>query len=410
MELYLKIIFLVILFILFVLSSIFSGCETAYTSISPAKVQQMINNKESGHKIISRHIKKYNQTLSTILIANNIVNISASALTSFLLSLIITNHGTVAIVATVVVTPIIVIFGEILPKIFAKQKPILFLKIFGYIIEIFYWLFFVFTYPLNKLSKKVYVTNSENEIKTMLSMAKEEGVLETHESILAQKALDLDSSKISQHYIRLKDVDSIPFRSSIKKANAMFKETNYSRIPVEQNGNLVGIIMLKDIFHLNSGNIASYIKRVPQISANSLLSIGLEKLRTSRSQMAFVTENNTSDKIIGIITIEDIIEELVGEIYDEYDTDEEIYEISLQKAQAKSNVAVKSVFKQLEINTSQMDDENLDLSLREWLLKELHVAKLRKNSSFTFNDAVKFKVLSSSNKITEHELIEINIL
>ncbi|ADE20019.1 CNNM domain-containing protein [Mycoplasma crocodyli] len=410
MQLWVKILLLGILFILFILSSIFSGCETAYTSISPAKVQQMIDHKERGHKMIDRHIKKYNQTLSTILIANNIVNILASVLTTLLLSTLITNSGMVAIISTIVVTPIIVIFGEILPKIFAKHKPVLFLKIFGYLIEALYWIFFLFTYPLSKLSKNVYVTNSENEIKTMLSMAKSEGVLEAHESILAQKALDLDSSKISQHYVRLKDVDCIHFNATIKEALAMFKETNYSRIPVMQDGNLVGIIMLKDIFHLSTGNIAMYIKRVPQISANSLLSIGLEKLRTSRAQMAFVTENNNSSEIIGIITIEDIIEELVGELYDEYDTDEDIYEISLEKARAKSTVLVKDIFKQLEINSNDMLDDNLDLTLREWLTKELKVQKLRKNSKYTFNEIVQFKIISSSNKTNNYEVVEIILL
>ncbi|SFW07254.1 hemolysin [Chlamydia abortus] len=122
-----------------------------------------------------------------------------------------------------------------------------------------------------------------------------------------------------------------------------FKETNYSRIPIEKDDNLIGIVHLKDIFYLQKGNILNYIKTVPTVSANSILSVALEKMRDSRAQMAFVVNNNSSDKVIGIITIEDIIEEIVGEIYDEFDNDETIYEISLEKCIAKGNVEMKTL-------------------------------------------------------------------
>ncbi|SGA31456.1 hemolysin [Chlamydia abortus] len=122
-----------------------------------------------------------------------------------------------------------------------------------------------------------------------------------------------------------------------------FKETNYSRIPIEKDDNLIGIVHLKDIFYLQKGNILNYIKTVPTVSANSILSVALEKMRDSRAQIAFVVNNNSSDKVIGIITIEDIIEEIVGEIYDEFDNDETIYEISLEKCRAKGNVEMKTL-------------------------------------------------------------------
>jgi putative uncharacterized protein hlyC len=112
---------------------------------------------------------------------------------------------------------------------------------------------------------------------------------------------------------------------------------------VERDDNFIGIIHLKDIFYLQKGNIMNYIKTVPIVSANSILSIALEKIRQARAQMAFVVNNNNSDKIIGIITIEDIIEEVVGEIYDEYDNDELIYEVSLEKCLAKGIVKMKDL-------------------------------------------------------------------
>ncbi|SYV96982.1 Hemolysin C, partial [Mycoplasmopsis edwardii] len=150
--------------------------------------------------------------------------------------------------------------------------------------------------------------------------------------------MDLDSTKVLSHYIRLKDVTSIRFKANIKEAHEIFKETNYSRLPIEQDGKLIGILLLKDIFHLQKGKIMNYMKQVPTVSANSILSSALEKMRTARAQMAFVTENNNSSEIIGIITIEDIIEEIIGEIYDEYDNEEKIYEISLEKSRVEEDV------------------------------------------------------------------------
>lgn len=387
------IILTVLLFILFLLSSIFSGCETAYTSISPAKVHEIIRKKEKGYKIIRRHMKMYNQTLSTILIGNNIVNVSSSVLTTYLLSFLISDSGLVAIVSTAAVTPIIVIFGEILPKLLAKNYPLMYIKTFGWFIEAFYWFFFIITYPLSKLGRTVYITNSEKEIKTMLDLAKKEGVLEANESILAQKALDLDSAKISQHYIKLKDVVTIDANASLKDAQLIFKDSNYSRLPVVKNNDLIGILMLKDIFFLSKGRVVNYVKTVPLISANSTLSIALEKLRSSRSQMGFIVENNNSTEIKGIITMEDIIEELVGEIYDEFDEEEGIHEISLRKARVKSSTLMKDIFGQLELDENLLKDSEKNLTLKDWMIVNFKITKLFKNTKHTYKKIATFKVI-----------------
>ena len=189
-----------------------------------------------------------------------------------------------------------------------------------------------------------------------------------------------------------------------------FKETNYSRLPIEKDDNLIGILLLKDIFFLQKGNIMNYIKNVPNVSANSILSLALEKMRQARAQMAFVVENNNSDKVIGIITIEDIIEEVVGEIYDEYDTDEMIYEISLEKSRARGNVLMKTLWKQLEFEeefdlTLSEDEEKMTLS--EWIEKQLNHS-LRVNSKLEYQDKITFKVLSKKNTKKKYDVIEID--
>ena len=406
-------IYSIILILLLTFSAIFSSCETAYTSINPSKIETMIDNKEKGAKLIKKQHMFFNRTISTILIANNLVNIASSALFSYLLSTLIpTNKSNLqVIISTCVLTPIIVIFSEVVPKVVAKAHPVGVIKSFYWFIEMLYWLFIPLTYPIRKIGKKIYITNTEEEVKSLIDIAKEEGVLEQGESTMVQNALDLDSAKVSQHFIRLKNVDYVSWKSSMQEVLEKFKETNYSRIPIEKDDNLIGIVHLKDIFYLQKGNILNYIKTVPTVSANSILSVALEKMRDSRAQMAFVVNNNTSDKVIGIITIEDIIEEIVGEIYDEFDNDETIYEISLEKCRAKGNVEMKTLWKQLEFedlfDDFELPEEEKDMTLYEWFEKQLQ-HKPRKNSKIDYKEKISFKLIEKKTTKNSSDIFEID--
>lgn len=400
------------LILLLVSSGIFSATETAYTSLSKAKIETMIEKKVKGHKIIEKQHNFFNRTLGTILIANNLVNIASSTLLAYLLTQAFgaSKVGLASIISTIVMTPIIVLFAEIIPKLIAKRCPEKTVKSFYWFIEMLYWIFIPITYPISKIGKKIYITNTEEDVKSLLNIAQDEGVLEFKESVMAQNVLDLDSTKVSQHYIKMKNVDFLSSKATMQEALAMFKETNYSRIPVEKDGDLIGILLLKDIFFLQRGNILNYIKSVPRVSANSILSFALEKMRQSRAQMAFVTESNNDDKAIGIITIEDILEEVVGEIYDEYDNDEQIYEISLERCEAKGTVLMKTLWKQLELDQYldyELDDKEKNQTLSAWLeTKKGHA--LRKNSKFELDEKITFKVLEKKNKDQKYDYIEID--
>ncbi|AZG68905.1 hemolysin family protein [Mycoplasma struthionis] len=400
----------ILLILLLVFSAIFSAMETAYTSMSKAKIEAMIEKKVVGAKLIQKQHKFFNRTLGTILIANNLVNIASSTLLTYVLSAALLDTGTSALISTAVMTPIIVFFAEIIPKLIAKSNPERTVKSLYWIIEALYWVFLPITYLISKIGKKIYITNTENEIQSLLDIAQDEGVLETKESVMAQNVLELDSTKVSQHYIKLKNVEVLSHKASLKDALMKFKETNYSRIPVEKDGDLIGILLLKDIFFLERGNILNYIKTVPNISANSNLSVALEKMRQSRAQMAFVVENNSNDKAIGIITIEDILEEVVGEIYDEFDDDEQIYEISLERCEAKGTVLMKTLWKQLEFADYwdfELEDKDKNLNLSTWLENQVGHS-LRKNTKFIYKEKIQFKVLSKKSKETKFDYIEID--
>ncbi|TDV24443.1 CBS domain containing-hemolysin-like protein [Mycoplasmopsis mustelae] len=382
------------LLLLFVLSAVYSGCEIAYSTISKAKIYEMLERKEKCAKLINKYAGRYERVLTTILIGNNLVNVISSILTSwFLAQLIPNNESLTIIITTVIVTPLLVIFGEITPKLIAKKYPKKYLQIFIWWIEFSYWIFWILTWPIKRFSKQMYITNSEQDLKSMINLAQSEGVLQTGESILAKNALDLDSTKVASHYVKLKDVTTLNYKASLQEAKDLFKETNYSRIPVEKNGELIGIILLKDIFYLTRARIINYVKTVPFISTHSVLSSALDKMRAARAQMAFVVENNNSTDILGIISFEDIMEEIVGEIYDEYDDDEDIFEISLEKSRVKGNVIMWDLFKQMKINTNLLKEDEENLTVYQYFTKKIDRPRLYKNSKYTLKNKVTFKVL-----------------
>ncbi|UUD36396.1 CNNM domain-containing protein [Mycoplasmopsis citelli] len=396
---------------MFLLSSIFSGSETAYTTISVAKINFLVENKARNALLIQKQKNKFNQILGTILIGNNIVNVGSSVLSSFLLSQFFAQDSIIpTIISIAAVTPVLLIFGEIGPKLIAKHHTVKYLQIFAPFIEIMYWILWVITLPISKIGKEVLVTHTEDELKTMINLAQNEGVLQTGESILVKNALDLDSRKVQQHYIKLKDVSYLDYKDNIAKAKLVFKETNYARLPIMKNGELIGMVMLKDIFHLQRGKIINYMQSVPYISANSLLSSALDKLRKARAQMGFVVENNNSTKVKGIITIEDILEEIVGEIYDEHDNDEQIYELSLETSEVNSDLFVYDVFKQLDIEVSLLNQTEEELTLEQYLLLKTGDKKLYKKTSYTLDNKYQFKVISLAKDKKSHSIIEINKL
>ncbi|TQC53960.1 DUF21 domain-containing protein [Mycoplasmopsis mucosicanis] len=407
---YLIYVLIPILIFLLACSSIFSAAETAYTSLNPGKLESMIDRKEFGARIIKKQYNFFNRVLALILICNNIANIGLSTAVAYLFSVSLPQSATQysALISTTILTPVIVILGEIVPKLVAKSYPEKVAKAFCYILEGLYWIFFPICWIISKLSSKIYVTNTEQDVKNLIDVAHTEGVLEANESIMAQNALDLDATRVRKHYIKVKDLSYLNYKASISEALEMFKETNYSRLPIEKDGNFLGIVLLKDIFHLERGKVIDHLKTIPTVSANITLAKALEKMRSQRAQMSFVTNNNSSSQVLGVITIEDIIEEIVGEIYDEFDEEEveEIFEISLELFQASGNVQMRKILSTMELDF-ELDESDLVLNLEQWAHKQVK-QKLHKNTKFEFC-GVFFKVISTPSTKHKHFRFEIEI-
>ncbi|WP_033161286.1 CNNM domain-containing protein [[Mycoplasma] collis] len=399
------IVFSIIIFIFTILSALSSATETSFLSVNQAKIQDYFKDKNNfkKNKILEMN-KKFSATLSTILLINNIVNIAATAVMSALIAIFSLDSNLEIIISTIIMTPIIVLIGEIIPKIIARKFPLAFLKNTWWIFYFFYYLFWPLTFLISKISKENPITNTESELRHIIDIASEEGVLEKEESILTKRALDFDSLKVSKHYTRLKKTVSINYKDDLEKIKNIFFETGFSRIPIEKNRKFLGIILLKDIFNLKNDaefDIDKFIVKVPTISSNSLLKNALIKLKEHQSQFAFVTKNNEDKNIIGVLTFEDIIEELVGEIYDEHDFRDEndIYIIDSNKIIVNFSTKIDKINKVLGIEIP-VNKETIGKYLENVSNKKMNLKFIYKEQNAIFkvienkkNKVIKLEVL-----------------
>lgn len=392
MDTSLIIVIIVILAVLLIFSAFFSAAETAYTALSPGKLEEAVNKNYRWAKIIKKHYKSFGWTLSTILLANNFVNVGFSALLTYLLGRLISSSQLATILATFVATPIIVIAGEIFPKILAKKYSLRYLKTIAYIMNAVNIFFYPVTYPLSKLTLQSKVTNTEKDIINLLKIARLEGVIEPDEQVLAQNALELDSTIVSKIMTNRKDIISIKENETILNAKKAFASSGHSRLFVKNGNNYIGVIYLKDIFLLKDNEkINKYIKDLFSVSKSSLVSIALEKMRISKTHIAAVIEKQDSHKIVGLITVEDILEEIVGEIYDEHDKTESIREVSHFKFIASGTTPMKDIENEIDFAF----DASQDINLKEWLQVRIK-RKFRSNLRYEYQSKVVFKIIKTS--------------
>lgn len=392
------------LLILLFLSATFSAAETAYSTVSMPKIEQDLLAGKRYAKLVKKHYKSYGWTLATILISNNIVNILASSMTTGLLTSLLTDSSMAPLISTVAVTPLVVIFGEITPKVLAKKHALGYLKKVVYLMEFLNYLFFPFTYPLSKLTLSSSVTNTESDIKHLLKLGAKEGVLQRHEATLAAKALDLDSKVVRNIMTKKPEVDKIEKNSKVRDARLIFQETSHSRLPVTENGKYVGVLLFKDIaFKKDTESIEPYIVPLLFISQQKLATKALEIMRENHSHLAAVTDRHNSERVVGIITIEDILEELVGEIYDEHDDLKPIREVNHHKFIANGSASMHNLEDLIKYEFDDIKHDD-DITVKQWLQSHIN-RKIKEGLKYEYKDIITFKVVR--NKQKEGTIIEI---
>lgn len=406
------ILYIILLIVLIIISAVCSATETAVTSCNVIRLKFMAKKGNKKARKAYKLIKNYSNTISTILIFNNIVNTASAAIATFLFSNYFGASG--VLYATLVMTIFILAFGEITPKIIAKEYAIEFLIIIAPLFIVLVRLMSPINYLIRKLKgiftkKKKKITATEDELLEIVQTIEHEGVLEQGESELIQNAVEFDDKKVKDIMVLRDDVIYLYDTDSIDTVKEMILKQKYSRIPIvcKNTDKVIGVIhegdFIDNYLSNKSVEVMDLIKDVIYLTKNRRLSFALEKIQKSRTHMAIVIDNNEDHNFIGIITLEDILEELVGEIYDEYDDlPKNVLKIGLHTYQIDPNIYVKSFFDEYleEVKPPAIKSSNFV----GWL-NELSNNNIKLNAEYVYQN-IKIKVLEVSNKIpTKLEIV-----
>lgn len=329
------------------LSAFFSSSETAFTSANQHRLKNQAEEGNRQAQQAEKLINQYEQLLSTILIGNNLVNILSSAVATLFFVQLFPIYG--ATISTIVTTIILLIFGEITPKLVAKLFPEKLAKQFSGILTVLNKLFSPVVWVLSQWQRLVIgllpVKNSpsisEDELLTMLNVAKSEGTLEDDEHDLVRAAIRFDDTEVSQIITPRIDIDGIDIESSFEEIDQVFERTNHTRLAVYDGtiDELIGTIHERDFNrfvkrHANhpesNKDLRSIISKPHYVPITMLLSDLLQFMQLNKVHLSYVIDEFGS--IQGIVTMEDILERLVGDIWDEHDQIElELTEIEPQQ-------------------------------------------------------------------------------
>lgn len=321
---------------LVLLSAYFSATETAFTSVNRIRLKNMAASGNRKAKLVIRLIEDYDRLLSTVLVGNNIVNIAMTAIATLMFVTLYGEYG--APIATLVVTIIVLIFGEISPKSMAKEIPEKFAMASAPVIQFLVvalrpltWFFGLFRSLVNTLFKvKNDMSITEDELLIMVEEAETEGAIGNEQSELITNAIEFYELEAYDVLTPRVDVIAIEEDTPKDEIGRLFLETGFSRLPVyEENlDHIVGVLNQKD-FHnyLIKGKkkVSEYIKPVVFVSGSIKIAALLKKMQKIKTHIAVVVDEYGGTE--GIITMEDIIEELVGEIYDEHD---EVFDVEIK--------------------------------------------------------------------------------
>ncbi len=354
------------IFVLLLCSSFFSASETAFSFMNVIRIRSMAENKVKGARkalYISEHSDR---VLTTILVGNNIVNILSTTICAYLLSQFIDNATLLNVMNTVVMTIIILITGEILPKSIAKAQPEKFavkiagvmyflMKVLFPIVICFYGLQKLFT-KKKTLENESNITVTEDELESIIDTMQEEGVLEDGESDIIQGAIKI--KEVTAHDIMTHRVDVVflDVKTSLEEVEKKFVENQYSRMPVysESTDNVVGVLNIKDYFTSKIKGKQFQLKDLmhkPLFTAeNTNVDTLIQEMQKAKKHLAVVLDENGG--VSGIVTMEDCTETVFGEIYDETDQDEKepVFEkVGENEYVIDPDISIEDLFEKLEV-------------------------------------------------------------
>ena len=378
--------------VLVIFSGLFSATETAYSCANRIKIKSMIAlGKKNAKNVYKLAEEKYDKLITTILIGNNIVNLTASALGTVLFTKLLINSSLDATtVSTAVMTLSVLIFGEITPKYFAGVYPEKFTFILYPFIQFFYWIFTPLGYVFGgykKLLARIFRlkpndTVTDEELISLVNEAEEDGTLKEDESELVRSALEFDDLKVEDILVPRVDVVAVNMKASMDEIFAVFKDNCYSRLPVYEDtiDHVVGLIHERDFYNAylrGDKEIAHVVQEIAFTTEYTRISTLLKQLQKQKIHMAAVSDEYGG--LVGVVTMEDILEELVGEIWDEHDEVSEFFK-KLDETTYSVDTAVD--FEDF-CDFFHITDNTEMVSLSGWVAERLGKVP-EKNDSFTY--------------------------
>lgn len=402
---------LIIIVACIVMSAYFSATETAFSSLNRIRVKNLAEKGNKKAKLVMKLSENYDSLLSTILIGNNIVNIaSASLATVLFVNMLGAEAG--PSVSTAVTTVVVLIFGEVSPKSIAKESPEKFamfsapiLNMLVKILTPFNFLFGQWKKLLSLLFKSSDDTGiTEEELLFIVDEAEQDGGIDEQESKLIHSALEFTEQEVIDVLTPRIDITAV----STQATKEEIAETAYSRIPLydESVDHIIGIIYQKDfhnyVYHTDK-DISEIVRPTLYVHKNKKIGVLLKELQQRKMHFAVVLDEFGGT--IGIVTLEDILEELVGEIWDEHDeVNSEIEIKSEDEVIALGSANVEKLFEVLNIEIAE--DEEIPVILNGWVMKELERIPV-KGDTFEYK-GYKITVLSVNEKRVEKVLIKKN--
>ena len=332
------IIQIIAVIVLICLSAFFSSSETALTTLSPHRVRALVDEGVKKADILDKVLSDGNRMLSVILICNNIVNLSASSLTTIIFQKL---FGSSSVgIGTGVLTLLVLIFGEVAPKtmatVRAERMSLRFCRVIWFLMKIFAWLAAIINFLAGGVLRAFGVKEdekhdsiTEGELRSMVNAGHEEGVIETQEKALIDNILDFSDKSAHEIMVPRINITAININSTYDEIMEAFKEDYFTRYPVydENEEEIIGLLNIKDIAFMSPEEKQEFkVKDVLRqvyytFEQKRLKELFVEMKRNSASMMVVLDEYGDT---AGIVSMEDILEELVGDIRDEYDADEDL--------------------------------------------------------------------------------------
>ncbi len=375
-------------------SAFFSGSEIAFMSVNPRRLEKAAE-KSSRARLAYKIQSRFDKVLGPLLIGNNLVNTAASSLaTLFAVALFEGNSGIGATVATAAVTVLVLIFGEIIPKILAKQTALSFTQTVAYPLQLIVWILTPVSAPFASVIGRLFhkeeePTVTEEELSTIIETVSEEGVIDEERSDLLQSALDFSSTTVGEILTHRLKWDAIDVNADPREIAAIISGSAYSRLPVYEHDfdHVIGVLNVKHYYRVlvEEGEITDLrplLKEPTFVYTNMKLPAALADMREKQNHVDFVLDEYGG--IMGIVTMEDILEQIVGDIWDESDEiHPEFIQMDDNTWEVLGEANVEDMFDMLDVDVRDFESDFTTVS--GWAIEMLD-ADPHEGDSFSYRN------------------------